>query len=159
MVPAGDPRAEASPFAVTCPEKGRARWIDSRNWSYDFDHDLPGGLRCRFRLRTGARTLSGRPLGGEREFNLSTGGPGSFARCLRLAGHRRAASVVLFVDAVPIEATVVANASFDVDVAGASNAVSAHGPSVQDAISACVTACVSAWARRSATSTNAMARR
>jgi hypothetical protein len=31
MVPLGDPRAARSPFTITCPEKGAARWIDSRN--------------------------------------------------------------------------------------------------------------------------------
>jgi uncharacterized protein YfaS (alpha-2-macroglobulin family) len=117
MVPAGDPRAEESPFEVTCPQKGRARWIDSRNWSYDFDHDLPGGLRCRFRLRAGARTLSGRPLGGEREFSLSTGGP-AIVRSLPYEGSQaidEQQAFVLFVDAVPVEATVLANASFAVE--------------------------------------------
>jgi hypothetical protein len=117
MVPVGDPRAEKSPFRVLCAEKGRARWIDSRNWSYDFDRDLPAGIRCRFRLRPDARTLSGRRLGGEREFDLSTGGP-AIVRSLPYEGSQaidEQQAFVLFVDALPIDATVLAHASFAVE--------------------------------------------
>src|SRR5512139_2426394 len=33
MVPFGDPRL-VEPFEITCPEKGRARWADGKNWIY-----------------------------------------------------------------------------------------------------------------------------
>src|SRR5262249_37274739 len=36
MVPLGDPRPAADVFEVTCPETGTARWVDSREWAYDF---------------------------------------------------------------------------------------------------------------------------
>src|SRR5574341_917801 len=44
MVPLGDPRA-ADPFEVTCPEPGTGRWLDSRDWVYDFPRELPAGVR------------------------------------------------------------------------------------------------------------------
>src|SRR4051794_26781963 len=47
MVAFGDPRLE-SPFDVQCDAKGRGRWADSRNWIYDFENDLPAGLKCSF---------------------------------------------------------------------------------------------------------------
>src|SRR3984957_14195117 len=53
MVPLGDPRDTTSPFEIDCPAKGAGRWINSRNWSYDFDHDLAAGLRCSFKPRPG----------------------------------------------------------------------------------------------------------
>lgn len=74
MVALGDPRL-ADPFSVVCPAAGRGRWADSRNWVYDFDADLPAGLRCTFTLRSEARTLDGRALSGKRSFTFDSGGP------------------------------------------------------------------------------------
>jgi len=74
MVAFGDPTL-ADPFTVDCAAPGKGRWADARNWIYDFDEDLPGGLRCRFRLKPGARTLDGKPLAGKQEFAFDTGGP------------------------------------------------------------------------------------
>ena len=75
MVPLGDPRVNANAFAVNCPAKGKPRWIDSRTWSYDFDHDLPAGLRCTFTLSAGLKTLSGATFAGQPQFTFDTGGP------------------------------------------------------------------------------------
>src|SRR5687767_6559097 len=63
MVAFGDPRL-ADPFTVQCDGdaarlKGRGRWADTRNWSYDFESDLPAGQRCRFTLKTEVKTLGG----------------------------------------------------------------------------------------------------
>jgi alpha-2-macroglobulin len=74
MVAFGDPRLPAA-FDVECPVGGRARWADDRNWVYDFDADLPAGLRCVFRLRPALRGLDGAALSGAREFEFDTGGP------------------------------------------------------------------------------------
>jgi uncharacterized protein YfaS (alpha-2-macroglobulin family) len=74
MVPLGDPRL-ADPFDVSCAEGGRGRWVDTQSWVYDFARDLPAGLRCTFTLKSGLRSLDGRPLGGPRVFTFSTGGP------------------------------------------------------------------------------------
>jgi uncharacterized protein YfaS (alpha-2-macroglobulin family) len=75
MVALGDPRPAMSPFLIECAEEGTGRWIDSRNWAYDFDRDLPGGLRCRFLLRPGLKSLAGKPAAGQSNFAFSTGGP------------------------------------------------------------------------------------
>ncbi|MFS2003840.1 alpha-2-macroglobulin family protein [Duganella sp. CT11-25] len=74
MVPLGDMRL-ADPFTVDCPEEGKGRWIDGKNWSYDFVRDLPGGVACSFTLKADARDLDGKPLAGERKFAFNTGGP------------------------------------------------------------------------------------
>ncbi len=74
MVAFGDPTL-ADPFTVDCAAPGKGRWADARNWIYDFEADLPGGLRCRFTLRADAKTLDGRPIAGQREFRFDTGGP------------------------------------------------------------------------------------
>lgn len=74
MVRFGDPRVE-SPFEVDCAAPGRGRWVDSRNWVYDFDDEPPGGLRCRFTLRAGLTDAKGQSVGGARSFEFDTGGP------------------------------------------------------------------------------------
>src|ERR1035437_3195538 len=74
IVPFGDLRL-ADPFTVTCPEKGTGRWVDGKNWSYDFDRDLPAGVNCRFVLKADLKDLSGKPITGEQSYAFSTGGP------------------------------------------------------------------------------------
>jgi hypothetical protein len=73
MVALGDPRL-LDPFNIECLEKGRGRWIDSRNWSFDFDRDLPAGIRCTFRLKRDLRTAAGRTVSDDGVFSFSTGG-------------------------------------------------------------------------------------
>ena len=75
LVAFGDSRGP-EPFTITCSAPGRARWVDSRNWAYDFDNDLPGGIECRFVLKPDLKTLAGHALGGETAFTFNTGGPG-----------------------------------------------------------------------------------
>ncbi len=72
----GDPRAP-EPFVIECPAEaaGRARWADPRNWVYDFETNLPAGVRCQFRLKPELRTLAGETLGGTQAFEFNTGGP------------------------------------------------------------------------------------
>ena len=46
MVPFGDPRGLMEPFDMVCPVKGTSRWADGKNWIFDFEKDLPAGIRC-----------------------------------------------------------------------------------------------------------------
>ena len=77
MVPLGDPRLP-EPFAIDCKEKGGGRWVDGRNWVYDFERDLPAGVRCSFTLKPGVKTLNGVALDAQ-SFQFSTGGPAILA--------------------------------------------------------------------------------
>ncbi len=70
----GDPKA-AAPFAIECAEAGQGRWLDARNWVFDFSRDLAPGIRCSFRLKAEQRALSGASFSGKTEFGFSTGGP------------------------------------------------------------------------------------
>ena len=78
MVPFGDPR-ELVPFSISCSPsdfaKGTARWADPRNWVYDFERDLPSGVRCDFKVNPALKTLKGEAINGNAEFSFSTGGP------------------------------------------------------------------------------------
>jgi uncharacterized protein YfaS (alpha-2-macroglobulin family) len=74
MVKFGDPRAP-SPFAIDCAETGQGRWLDARAWVFDFNRDLPPGLRCAFKLKPETRALGGAALSGKTDFSFSTGGP------------------------------------------------------------------------------------
>ena len=104
MAPLGDPRAAADVFEVECPEPGRPRWVDGRDWAYDFARDLPAGVRCTFRLRAGAATLAGRPVGGQREFRFSTGGP-AIRSSIPREGHQWIDEDQAFVLLLDVEAT------------------------------------------------------
>ena len=78
MVPFGDPR-ELAPFTLECIPKentaGKGRWADPRNWVFDFDRDLPAGVRCDFKLTAGLKTLKGENVSAANPFSFSTGGP------------------------------------------------------------------------------------
>ncbi|MEM5431925.1 alpha-2-macroglobulin family protein [Cupriavidus oxalaticus] len=77
MVPMGDVQA-AAPAAVSCTgasTSGQARWVDARNWVYDFASDLPPGVRCSVRMRTGLKSVAGTAYAGKPEYRFETGGP------------------------------------------------------------------------------------
>jgi len=118
MVPLGDPRPATEAFDIACPEAGTARWVDSREWAYDFARDLPAGVRCTFRVRAGLTTLDGVAVGGRREFALSTGGPAVLDSSLPRAGAEwidEQQAFVLVLDAPVDEATVVTHAHFVIE--------------------------------------------
>lgn len=74
MVNFGDPRGP-EPFDIDCKAGGSGRWVDAREWVYDFERDVPGGIRCSFRVKPGLVDLTGDAVAvGTREF--TTGGPG-----------------------------------------------------------------------------------
>ena len=74
MVSFGSPEI-ADPFDISCASPGKGRWADGRNWVYDFDNDLKSGLRCKFTLKAGVKTLKGKEVKGKKAFTFSTGGP------------------------------------------------------------------------------------
>jgi len=74
MVALGDPRL-ADPFDIDCAAPGKGRWADGRNWVYDFDADLPAGVRCRFSPKKGLETLDGKAIAGTSAYEFNTGGP------------------------------------------------------------------------------------
>ncbi|MES2020931.1 MAG: MG2 domain-containing protein [Pseudomonadota bacterium] len=74
IVPLGDPRA-ASPFDVTCAVGGQGRWVDPQTFVYDFANGLPGGTVCKFKLRSGLKSVSGYAVTGQQEFSVDAGGP------------------------------------------------------------------------------------
>ncbi|CAN5694087.1 MAG: hypothetical protein H0T87_05025 [Gammaproteobacteria bacterium] len=78
MVTFGDPRIP-EPFAIDCPQSGKGRWADARNWVYDFARDLPAGVKCTFKLKTDVTTLAGKSLGGAQELSFRSGGPAIMA--------------------------------------------------------------------------------
>lgn len=74
IVAFGDPR-EVAPFDVVCPVAGKGRWADQRNWVYDFEHDLPAGIACRFTAKKGLAALDGSEIKNSRMYSFNTGGP------------------------------------------------------------------------------------
>src|SRR6266571_1127467 len=117
MVPLGDPRPASDVFEIACPEVGTARWVESRDWAYDFARDLPAGVRCTFRLRAGLVTLGGKPVGGQREFSFSTGGPAIIASLPHAGagGIDETQAFLLVLDANAVERTVIDHVRFSVE--------------------------------------------
>jgi len=123
MVPMGDPRVALSPFQIDCPAHGTVqwhgteRWIDGRQWSYDFDRDLPAGVRCTFTLVPGLKTLSGAALARpSSSFVFDTGGPAVIESrpWMGSGGIDEHQAFVLVLDAEPVERTVLEHAEFAV---------------------------------------------
>ena len=114
VVAFGDPRPAPDAFEVSCAAKGRARWATVNEWVYDFEADLPAGLRCAFTLKPGLKTVRGALIGGRRTFAFDTGGPAvrqvvPYAR----AGIAEDQRFVLRLDAVPDPGTVEKHARLE----------------------------------------------
>ncbi|MDR1726651.1 MAG: alpha-2-macroglobulin [Acidobacteriota bacterium] len=117
MVPFGDLRDVAAPFEIDCPEAGSPRWIDDRNWVYDFDRDLPAGMRCQFKVRQGLQTLLGKAVSGPNAYAFSTGGP-AVVETRPYEGAESIAEDQIFIlelDAAADEASVLASVYFAID--------------------------------------------
>ena len=74
VVALGDPRL-ADPVTKNCPVAGKGRWADGRNWVYDFEDDLPAGVRCSFTPRRELKALNGATLPTRHTYAFTTGGP------------------------------------------------------------------------------------
>ncbi len=75
VVALGDPRPKVDLFQIDCPISGKARFIDSATWVYEFESELPGGVICKFVVNGEIRSLKGVPLTGDRSYSFNTGGP------------------------------------------------------------------------------------
>lgn len=75
MVPFGFLKQPVKPFDTNCAELGSERWADEKNWLFDFKEDLSAGIKCRFTMKSGLTTISGKEVGGQKVFEFSTGGP------------------------------------------------------------------------------------
>jgi uncharacterized protein YfaS (alpha-2-macroglobulin family) len=117
IIPLGDLRGR-EPFDVECAAPGKGRWVDDRNWAYDFDADLPAGLRCRFTLKGGLKALDEKPVVGRRVFEFTTGGPAIVDFRPGEGEYRGIAedqAFILGVDEVPTRESILAHARFSVD--------------------------------------------
>jgi hypothetical protein len=117
MVSFGDPHAALNPFEIVCSERGTGRWADSGNWVYDFERDLPAGVRCEFTVKAGLKTFRGGEITGQRRFEFSSGGP-SITVSYPYEGSESISEDQIFVlelDGVASEASVLSNVSFSVE--------------------------------------------
>lgn len=114
MVPFGDPRL-VEPFDIDCAEKGTGRWVDARNWVFDFERDLPAGVRCRFTLKADAKDFAGNAVASA-AFSFTTGGP-AVRETMPWEGYEAVDENQVFIlglDAPATEESVLRNAYCDV---------------------------------------------
>ncbi|MFA5906089.1 MAG: MG2 domain-containing protein, partial [Desulfobacula sp.] len=117
MAAFGDPGL-SDPFDIQCPEKGKGRWVDGKNWIFDFDSDLPAGIQCEFTLKPGLKTLSGKPVKGRQKFMFSTGGPAVTdmnPREYQYLKIKEDQAFVLYLDAETDESSILSNVWFSVE--------------------------------------------
>jgi len=88
----GDPKAPA-PLTIGCSDaqatKGSGRWVNDREWAYDFERDLPPGVSCTVQVRAGFKSPKGADLTSSKTtsspsagtYRFNTGGP--FVRSIR----------------------------------------------------------------------------
>lgn len=65
----------SNPFRIGCAIPGKGRWVDTRNWVYDFDKDLPAGIACQFVPVSGLVTPSGRSVAEQPVYRFQTAAP------------------------------------------------------------------------------------
>lgn len=86
----GDPKAEA-PLSLSCSDaqatKGSGRWVTDRSWAFEFENDLPPGIRCSAQIKPGYKSAAGAQLTSGSSYKFNTGGP--FVRTLRPYPHSR----------------------------------------------------------------------
>ena len=74
----GDPKAPA-PLTLSCSDaaatKGNGRWTGEKEWVFDFENDLPPGVRCTAAAKAGFKSAAGTALTGTTSFQFNTGGP------------------------------------------------------------------------------------
>ena len=74
----GDPKAPA-PLSVSCSDaqagKGTGRWTDAKAWVYDFENDLPPGVRCTVTRIPTFKPSAGGELTGPERYQFNSGGP------------------------------------------------------------------------------------
>ena len=74
----GDPKAEA-PLSITCnnaeASQGAGRWVSDRAWAFEFENDLPPGVRCTLQIRPGLQSAKGVAFSGPGSYRFNTGGP------------------------------------------------------------------------------------
>ena len=73
----GDANAPA-PVALSCSDaqatRGNGRWTSDREWAFEFENDLPPGVRCAVQVKSGFKSPKGAELATGR-FAFNTGGP------------------------------------------------------------------------------------
>ncbi|RIX77389.1 alpha-2-macroglobulin family protein [Acidovorax cavernicola] len=74
----GDPKAPA-PMTVSCSDaqagKGTGRWTDAKAWVYDFENDLPPGVRCSVTRVPTFKPAGGGEFTGPERYQFNSGGP------------------------------------------------------------------------------------
>ena len=123
MVPFGDARP-ATPATVQCwglPNEiaGFGRWLEPKEWVYDFSVEIPAGVNCRVSIRADRQSEKGGALTGKREFDFSTGGPAVTSTRPRDGDSvEEDSGFLLLTDAEVVPASILQHAYFVVEGLG-----------------------------------------
>lgn len=95
-----------APAQSSCFKNGSGRWVDTRNWVYDLNEPMPGGLKCQIKV-------------GNQNFEFNTGG--ALIRSVFPPGYREIQpdqSFVLVLDSKVNDRSVEQNAYFSAENLG-----------------------------------------
>ncbi|MBE8398360.1 hypothetical protein IQB76_20055, partial [Leptospira borgpetersenii serovar Hardjo-bovis] len=73
MIPLGNPKVSLYPFEIRCPLQGVQRWVDDKNWVFEFNELLPGGGGCTFETKK-LKSVAGNSLDEGERLSFHTGG-------------------------------------------------------------------------------------
>ena len=120
MVPLGDPEDRLNPFEMSCDLPGESRWVDSRNWAFEFDRRVPAGTHCSLTPRAGLTALDGTEVTQEKSYRFWTGGS-KIHRLIPYNGHSSISQgqvFIAFLDAEPDRKSVLEKAHFRLEGIG-----------------------------------------
>lgn len=81
IVPFGEQQRDQDPFTLECEwggneaVKGKGRFVDPKNWVYEFEKETPSGVVCKIRANEKYVSSLGLKWNAPRAFEFSTGGP------------------------------------------------------------------------------------
>ena len=116
MVPLSSPKIKTDQFIINCPSEGKSRWLDDKNYVYEFLKPLESGISCTFKVSDQTKSLNGKQITGKKTFEFTTGGPYIIQSEPRDGGRLEENQYFYFQSSTPInEESLLDNLYFSID--------------------------------------------
>ncbi|MDX1958428.1 MAG: MG2 domain-containing protein [Leptospiraceae bacterium] len=115
MISFGNPRLKTDQFEVKCPVPGKGRWLDDKNFVYEFDKQLDSGIECSFQLKEEVKTSSGKAIVGKKLFSFNTGGPAAISVSPWAGSEIEEDQIFIVRTDGPVDESSLSNVHFKID--------------------------------------------